>query len=94
MPKKNAPVPKAKEETMGLTASVVFDKKEVMLGEPVYFTFAVANPTDAAWKCDQGGDYRNRLGRPNSFAVTVTGPGGKAVPQPDSGMDMGACPTS
>ncbi len=93
-PKKNAPVPvPPKENSMGLTASVTLDKKEVMLGEPMYFTFAVANPTDAAWQFEEGGDYRNRLGRPNSFAVAVTGPDGKAVPQPDSGMDMGGIST-
>lgn len=84
-----APVPKVKENTMGLTASVTFEKKEIMLGEPVHFTFAVQNPTGDAWQFEQGGDYRNRLGRSNSFTVIVRGPDGRLVPQPDSGIGMG-----
>lgn len=88
-----APVPAVKEETMGLTASVTPEKKEVMLGEPTHFAFTVTNPTDKGWGFDVGGDYRNRLGRPNSFTVQVTGPDGKAVPQPDSGPDLGGLST-
>lgn len=84
-----APVPKEKEETMGLKASVTPEKKEFMLGEPTYFAFTVENPTDKGWGFDVGGDHRNRLGRPDSFEVTVRGADGKTVPQPDSGGNMG-----
>lgn len=84
-----APVPKEKEETMGLKASVTPEKKEFMLGEPTYFTFTVENPTDKGWGFDVGGDHRNRLGRPDSFEVTVRGADGKTVLQPDAGQSLG-----
>src|SRR5262249_10537963 len=36
-----------------------------------------------------GGDYRNALGRPESFKVTVRKEGGKQLPQPDAGPNFG-----
>ena len=66
----------------------------MMLGEPIDVTFTIANPTDQNWRVLVGGNDRNRLGRPNSFQVDVVGPDGKAVPQPDSGMDMGGITSS
>ena len=70
------------------------EQAEMMLGEPIDVTFTIANPTDQNWRVLVGGNDRNRLGRPNSFQVDVVGPDGKAVPQPDSGMDMGGITSS
>lgn len=36
-----------------------------------------------------GGDYRNRLGRPQAFTVDIVGMDGKKIPQPDAGPTMG-----
>ena len=72
-----------------LQAAAVLNKQEIMLGEPGYVSFRVSNPTDRAMLIMVGGDYRNRLGRPNSFTVEVVGADGKRVAQPDAGFDMG-----
>jgi RNA polymerase sigma factor (sigma-70 family) len=72
-----------------IDAAAVPDKAEIMLGEPSYLSFKVANHSDRNLRILVGGDYRNRLGRPNSFKVEVVGADGKKVPQPDSGFDMG-----
>ncbi len=67
-----APVPKVKENTMGLTASVTFDKKEILLGEPVYFTFAV-HPAEASQMRDTYLDCWRRV-----IEASVNGGGGIA----------------
>ncbi len=85
--KRNAPVPK--QDTLKLTAEAKPEKAEIMLGEPTYLSFEVANKSDKNWRLQVGGDYRNRFGRPESFTVEAVGPDGKAVPQPDAGMSMG-----
>ncbi len=77
-----------------LKATAAPEQAEMMLGEPISVTFTIANPTDQNWRVLVGGNDRNRLGRPNSFQVDVVGPDGKAVPQPDSGMDMGGITSS
>ena len=82
-----APVPK--QDSMKLVATAAPEKAEIMLGEPTYLSFEVANKSDKNWRLQVGGDYRNRLGRPESFTVEVVGPDGKTVPQPDAGMSMG-----
>ena len=65
------------------------DKPEIMLGEPCYLSFKVANLSDRPLRIMIGGDYRNSLGRPDSFKVKVVDSDGKLVPQPSSGMQMG-----
>jgi hypothetical protein len=65
------------------------DKPTIMLGEPVYLSFVVQNNSDQDLQVIIGGDYRNALGRPESFAVTVIGEDGKPVSQPDAGPGMG-----
>jgi HEAT repeats len=72
-----------------LQAAAAPDKPEILLGEPGYLTFRVSNPTDRALLIMVGGDYRNRLGRPNSFTVELVGADGKRVAQPDAGFDFG-----
>jgi hypothetical protein len=62
---------------------------EYMLGEPGYVLFKVANQSDRNLRLMVGGDYRNRLGRPDSFKIEVVRDDGKKMPQLDSGMQMG-----
>jgi hypothetical protein len=60
------------------------EKEVVMLGEPTFLLFEVKNYSAQDLCVWEGGDYRNRLGRPNSFKVTVARDDGKAVPQPEA----------
>jgi RNA polymerase sigma factor (sigma-70 family) len=69
--------------------TAVPDKSEILMGEPTYVAFKVANGSDRNLRVMVGGDYRNRLGRPESFKVEVVGADGKKVPQPDAGFGMG-----
>ena len=68
---------------------LVPDKTTIMLGEPIYVSFIVDNHSDQDLQVLDGGDYRNGLGRPESFTVTVQGEGNRHVPQPDAGPGMG-----
>ena len=68
---------------------LVPDKTTVMLGEPIYVSFIVENHSEQDLDVLVGGDYRNRLGRPESFSVTVQGEDKRHVPQPDAGPGMG-----
>lgn len=65
------------------------EKKVMMLGEPNFLRFTVRNLSPQNWKVEVGGDYRNALGRPDSFTVKVADAEGKPVPQPDSKFNMG-----
>lgn len=68
---------------------LVPDKTTIMLGEPVYISFIVDNRLDQDLDVLVGGDYRNGLGRPESFTVTVQGEDNRHVPQPDAGPGFG-----
>lgn len=72
-----------------IEVSVEPDKPSIMLGEPVYLSFRVQNHSDEDLQILVGGDYRNALGRPESFTVKTVSSGGKLVAQSDSGMQMG-----
>ena len=65
------------------------ENSELMLGEPGYVLFKVANRSDRNLRIMVGGDYRNQLGRPDSFQFEVVGINDEHVQQPDSGMQMG-----
>jgi hypothetical protein len=65
------------------------DKPSIMLGEPTWISFKVVNLSDEELGVLEGGDYRNSLGRPESFSVQATNAGGKPVPQPDAGPGFG-----
>jgi HEAT repeats len=69
--------------------SAVPEKTEFMLGEPGYVLFKVVDKSDRDRRIMVGGDYRNRLGRPDSFKVEVIGSDFMKVPQPDAGARMG-----
>jgi hypothetical protein len=60
-----------------------------MLGEPIYVSFIVDNHSNQDLRVLEGGDHRNRLGRPESFDVTVQGEDNRHVPQPDAGPGRG-----
>lgn len=72
---------------VGIT--LVPERPVIMLGEPGALVFTLNNLSDAPLYVEVGGDYRNRLGRPDSFKISVKGANGVAVPQPESGFNMG-----
>ena len=76
-------------EKQQIATSLVPDKTSIMLGEPIYLSLIVQNNSSEDLQVLVGGDYRNRLGRPESFTVSVTGEGGKLVAQPDVGQTFG-----
>ena len=69
--------------------TLVPDKTEIMLGEPCYLSFEIRNRSDNGLVMSEGGDYRNSLGRPESFSVTVRREDGSKVAQPGAGPSMG-----
>lgn len=72
-----------------IEVSLVPDKTEIMIGEPIYLSFRVHNHSDQDLQLIEGGDYRNRLGRPESYSITTIREDGKLVPNPDAGQSMG-----
>jgi hypothetical protein len=72
-----------------IEVSLVPEKATFMLGEPIYVSFIVRNKSDQNLQVIVGGDYRNGLGRPESFTVTTIDKKGNKVPQPDAGTSMG-----
>lgn len=72
-----------------LEAAAEPEAKSLMLGEPGFVRFIVSNPGTDNLRATVGGDYRNRLGRPESFTVTVVDGNGVPVPQPDAGPGLG-----
>ena len=60
-----------------------------MLGETTYIVFEVKNNSFKDLYFADGGDYRNNLGRPESYSVTVVRDDGKKVPQPKVHFSMG-----
>ncbi len=78
-----------KVEGSEVEVTVIPDKKEIMIGEPIYLSFTVSNHSDKNLQLIEGGDYRNRLGRPESYSVIVTRQDGKKIPNPDAGESMG-----
>src|SRR5690348_6587546 len=64
-------------------------KETIMLGETTFINFEVTNLSDKEICMTVGGDYRNDVGRPDSYKVTVGGDDGKSVPQPEVKFRMG-----
>jgi hypothetical protein len=69
--------------------AVVPDSPTIMLGEPAWLSFKVQNLSGENLQVVAGGDYRNALGRPNSFKVRVSDEQGRAVPQPKIDFEHG-----
>jgi hypothetical protein len=72
-----------------IEVTLVPDKAKVMLGEPLYLSYVVRNKSPEALQVIIGGDYRNELGRPESFTVVTRDADGHPVPQPSIQMNMG-----
>jgi hypothetical protein len=72
-----------------LEVTLLAEKPTIMLGEPAYLSFLVKNQSKLDLQVLVGGDYRNALGRPDSFAVTITDENGRLVSQPDAGPALG-----
>ncbi|MBX3244644.1 MAG: HEAT repeat domain-containing protein [Acidobacteria bacterium] len=71
------------------SVSVKPEKSTIMLGETTYIVFEVKNNSYKNLYFADGGDYRNNLGRPESYSVTVVRDDGKKVPQPKVTFSMG-----
>jgi hypothetical protein len=61
--------------------SLLLEKSVIMLGEPIHLSFIVRNLSGTDLRFSEGGDYRNRLGRPESYDVRAMGSDGKQVPK-------------
>ncbi|MBV9867111.1 MAG: HEAT repeat domain-containing protein [Abitibacteriaceae bacterium] len=72
-----------------LHVSLVPDKNVVMLGEPIFMSYIVRNDTNQDLQMLEGGDYRNEVGRPDSFKIRTLDDQGQAVPQPVTRWEMG-----
>jgi hypothetical protein len=70
-------------DPQSLRASLATEEAEVMVGEPVVLTYTVSNIGNRHLMVFVGGDYRNRLGRPERFEVVVTNDAGKTLPLRD-----------
>lgn len=71
-----------------LRVRLELDKPRIAVGEPMHFSFVVENDSDMALAVAQGGDYRNRLGRPESFRCHASRDG-ERVAVPDAGQSLG-----
>lgn len=71
------------------SVSLKVDKPTIMLGETTFLSFEVKNLSDTRLSFGDGGDYRNNIGRPESYGVTVIRDDGKSVPQPKVTLWMG-----
>lgn len=69
--------------------SLTPEKPEVMIGEPVFVTFEVRNASGVDLQTPVGGDYRNSLGRPDSYKLSATSEEGNFVRVIDAGPSMG-----
>jgi hypothetical protein len=58
------------------------DKPVIMLGEPIHLSFIVRNLSKTDLTFSEGGDYRNQLGRPESYDVRAVRSDGKLVSKP------------
>ncbi len=71
-----------------LAAGFMPDRAKVMLGEPVFLTFAVRNASAATFKFAVGGDYRGVV-RHTRFSVVATDANGSKVKDPHPEGDWG-----
>ncbi len=77
-----------------IEAALVLDRARILLGEPTHFSFVVMNRTTADRWMLSGGDYRNALGRPESYRCTAENAAdGTPVASPDAGPTMGGIAT-
>lgn len=69
----------------GATISVNLhpEKTSIVLGEPLHIIFRITNLSSREVSFVSGGDYRNRLGIPLSFGVSVTDEAGRKIGGPE-----------
>src|SRR5262245_27149121 len=72
-----------------IEVSLLPDKPVIMLGEPIHLSFIVHNLSETDLEFGEGGDYRNRLGRPESYDVRAVRSDGKPVSKPEIMFSMG-----
>jgi len=70
------------------------EKAHLVLGEPAFFVFELTNRSSATLYMKEGGDYRNRLGRPENFEVWAEDASGMRMPGPDPGETFGGRETA
>lgn len=79
----------ATQEGFPVEISLRADQETVMLNEPAYIYLEIKNLSPYKLCVSEGGDYRNALGRPDSFQVKVVKTDGTAVSQPKAWMSYG-----
>ena len=57
------------KEGVPIRVTVEPEKRTIMMSEPIYFKYIIENYSEQKVCFRWGGDYRNRLGRPESFDV-------------------------
>jgi HEAT repeats len=62
-----------------IEVSLAPEKSVIMLGEPIHLSFIVRNLSGTDLCFSEGGDYRNRLGRPESYDVRAVRSDGNQV---------------
>lgn len=70
-------------------ASLVPDRATIVVGEPVYLTVRLSTSCAQSLAVLDGGDYRNRFGRADSFELRITDARGKPLPVIDAGPSFG-----
>lgn len=69
--------------------NLIADKQEIMTNEPIYLSFEIINHSNVDLTFTDGGDYRNRLGRPESYKITSIRNDGYVVPVPKIDISFG-----
>ena len=72
-----------------IEVSLVPDKSEICLGEPLHLSFIVKNKSDRSLQLSVGGDGRNDIGRPITFSVVVKSEPGATLPPREVTRDWG-----
>ncbi|MDC0721615.1 HEAT repeat domain-containing protein [Nannocystis bainbridge] len=73
-----------------LAVSLEPDRRQILQDEPVYLSLQVRLVRGESLILIEGGDYRNHLGRPESYALTATDvERGRSLPIRDAGPQLG-----
>lgn len=72
-----------------LEISLVPDTTSPMVGEPVWLTLRASTTCAKKLNVLDGGDYRNKFGRPDSFSVTMSNAAGTGVTPLEVGPGFG-----
>lgn len=77
------------EEGATIEVSIRPEKEKILLGEQIYVIFEIRNRSNKTFTFFEGGDYRNRLGRPESYKISAIRKDGKEVPVPKIDFSFG-----